>query len=235
MPLPDGTNDEKEDVSPPLNYTSKEDLKNVVLHGAHASPPCIKIRLLLKYYGVNFTTTTKKAGGSYKKVPVLKINDRQINDSYIIFKNLIPILSGEVFAEEWQNKITYELQPSIEAESFGDTKGDMHKFATKGAGYPGCIVCCIAGSMGPKIARKIREKNPGLPRSVEVGKQFLAAIGDKAFFGGEKPGQVDIAYYGTLLGFVHCGCTASSTHLEDAGLQQWWSQMAQHMPDVMKK
>jgi len=217
-----------------LNFASKEELKNVVLHQMHGSPPCVKIRLFLSYYGVPFTTTTKKAGGSYKKVPVLKINDRQINDSFIIFKNLVPILCAEEFSEEWQNKITYQLQLGIEAETMSD-KGDMNKLATKLFGAPRCIACCLAGPMGKKIANSIRAKNPGLPPSVEVGKQFHAAMADKKFFAGEQPGQVDLAYYGTLLAFEFCGTNSFKNHVEDAGLKDWWSRMASVMPDAMKK
>lgn len=235
MPFPDGTNDEKEDISPPLECKTKDDIRSVVLHGNHASPPCIKIKLYLIHYGVPFELSTKKAGGDYKKVPVLKINDRQVNDSFIILKNLVPILCDEEFAEEWQRKITFELQNSIEAESFGDTPGDMKRYATKLAGIPGCIACCIAGPFGRKIAKKIRANNPNLRPSVEVGKEFVAAMESKQFFGGDKPGQIDMAYYGTLLGFKTAGCQAVENHLQDAGLSEWYGRMASAMPDAMAK
>ena len=118
MPLSDGTNGEKEDVSPPLNWKVADDIKDVVLHQMHPSPPCVKIRCLLLYYKIPFETTKSKPEGVYKKVPVMKVSEggsrRQINDSYIIFKNLVPVLCQQPFDEDWQNRITYHLQPSIE-------------------------------------------------------------------------------------------------------------------------
>lgn len=234
MPLPDGTNDEKEDVSPPLECKTKDDIKSIVVHGSHASPPCIKIKLYLIHYGVPFEFSTKKAGGDYKKVPVLKINDRQVNDSYIILKNLVPLLCGEEFAEDWQRKITFELQPSIEVEVLGEAP-ETKKFLTKLAGVPGCVACCIAGPVGRKIVKKIRAAYPDIRPSVEVGKEFVSAMDGKPFFGGDQPGQIDMAYYGTLLPFKFSGCQAAENHLQDAGLKEWYGRMASAMPDAMAK
>ena len=41
-----------------------------------------------------------KKGSKYKKVPVLMLNDRQINDSFIMIKNLSPILYGKSLTDE---------------------------------------------------------------------------------------------------------------------------------------
>jgi len=235
MPLPDGTNAEKEDVSPPLGWKTKDDIKDAVLHEMHCSPPCTKIRLFLLHFQVPFKVSTKKAGGSYKKVPILKAGDRQINDSYIIFKNLVPVLCGEAFNDEWQNKITYELQPSIEVEMMSH-KPDVQKFMTKGVGLPGCVACCLAGSQGRKFAKGIKEGNPDAPgQSTQVAKEFVTAMGDKQFFAGDQPGQVDIAYYGTLVAFNSFGCAAAQNHIESGGLSQWWNRMSAIMPDAMDK
>lgn len=233
--MPDGTNDEKEDVSPPLDWKTKDDIKEVVLHEMHPSPPCCKIRLLLLFYQVPFKVTTKKAGGSYKKVPIMKASGRQINDSFVIFKNLVPVLCGEVFDAEWQNKIDYELQPSIEIEMMSYSS-DVQKFMSKGLGLPGCVACCIAGHMGRKFAKGIKNKNPDAPaESIQVAKQFVAAMGAKQFFAGDQPGQVDIAYYGTLLSFHSLGCSAALKHIQGGGLAEWWARMAAVMPNAMDK
>ena len=223
MPLADGTNDEKEDVTPPLAWQSKDDMKDAVLHQMHGSPPCVKIRMLLEYCKVPFTIANgKKKGSAYQKVPVMIASGRQINDSYIIYKNLVPVLCGQPFHEEWQDKITYQLQPSIEAEAFVDHKGDFYKMGTKAFGMPGCIACCIAGPMGRKMGNGIRAKDPKLPPSAEVGKAFAAKMGADNFFGGEQPGQVDIGYYGTLVVFKWCDCTSVEAHLDATGLGSVW-------------
>lgn len=235
MPLPDGTNAEREDVQPPLNWQTRDDIKDLVLHQQQGSPPCAKIRLLLEYYKIPYKTINgKKKDSSYKKIPVLLASGRQVNDSYVIYKNLVPALCGEAFDEEWQEKITYKLQPGIEVEVLGN-KSDAATVMNKLFGLPKCVACCAAGPLGRKIAGGIRTGYPDLRPSAEVGKEFAAKIGTNKFFGGEQPGQVDLAYYGTLCGFHWAGSTMTANHLQDAGLSDWWSRMKEVVPDVMVK
>ena len=54
----------------------------------------------------------KKPNSEYKKVPVLDLNGVQINDSYIIVKNLAPILYGKALTEEevkFEEAMTYGM------------------------------------------------------------------------------------------------------------------------------
>jgi len=229
MPLPDGTNDEKEDVQPPLEWKSKDDIKDVTIHQMKVSPPCVKIRTYLRYYDVPLKEVNKKKkGSSYQKVPVLIASGRQINDSAIIVKNLVPVLTGQPFDEKWEMEITFGLQPSIEAECFED-KASASAFL-KFAGVPGCLACCLAGPVLGKIPKKIREKTPDLKPSVEIGVAFRTEIGEKKFMGGDQPSQADISYYGTLLAFMHAKCPKAQDHLKESGLQEWWDRMAAIMP-----
>ena len=88
-------NKEKEDLAEPLPDWTKEDLKEVSLHGGNLSPPCAKIVSILHHHNIQFKLVKgapKKS--TYKKVPVIILNDRQINDSFIIIKNLAKIVDG---------------------------------------------------------------------------------------------------------------------------------------------
>jgi len=197
------------------------------------SPPCVKVRMLLTYHLVPFTTVKgKKKGSAYQKVPVMLASGRQINDSYIIFKNLVPLLCDAPFDEAWQNRITYQLQPSIEAEMMS-CSSDMRMMATKAFGMPGCVAFCAAPFLGPRMAKKIRKKHPDLPPSAEIGQEFSKIMGSNKFFDGNSPGQVDIAYYGTLYAFKWAGCKTAYAHLADSGLNEWWDRMEAVMPKVM--
>jgi len=232
MPFPDGTNDEKEEVNPPLEWKSKDDLTNVTLHQMKVSPPCVKIRTYLKYFDVPFKEVNKKRKGSaYQKVPHLVVGERQINDSYIIIKNLVPVLTGQPFDENWEKIITFELQLSMEAECFAD-KQSATQFL-KMAGVPGCVACCIAGKVLGGIPKKIREKNPDLRPSAQIGAQFAGEMGSNQFVGGDKPSQADISYYGTVVAFMKAGCPKAREHLKDSGLNEWWGRMEAIMPNVL--
>jgi len=114
MPLNDDTNAEREDLFLPLpSDWTKDSLKNVKLYGLQGSPPSAKIRALLKLAGVEYERCPGKVKGSeYQKIPVLFVNGRQINDSFVIVKTLAPILFGEALTEkdlELEEMLTYGL------------------------------------------------------------------------------------------------------------------------------
>ncbi len=51
--------------------------------------------MVLKYYNVKVNIIDGKMPNSdYKKIPVIVIHDKQINDSFIIIKSLARILNG---------------------------------------------------------------------------------------------------------------------------------------------
>jgi len=222
---------------PELGWKSKDDIKDAVLYQSAASPPCVKIRLFLQYHGVPFVVKKGSAGkpikkgASYTKIPVFTASGRTVNDSYVIVKQLVQAVGDELFNEEWENKIAYNLQPAIELEAFRN-KNDLIKYANKHIGLPKCIACCVAGHYSNKFKNSFQKKYPDLKPSENVGKEFREAVADKKFFGGEKPGAVDISYYGTLVAFVHAGCEAAAGHLETTGLQDWWGRMEAAMPKV---
>ena len=62
---------EKEDLAEPLPEWTKEDLKDVVMHGdPSGSPPCLKIVSILKHNDVKFKVIKgAKKDSKYKKVP----------------------------------------------------------------------------------------------------------------------------------------------------------------------
>ena len=88
-------NKEKEDLVEPLPYWNKNDLKEVVLYGDVSSPPCTKIMSILTYHKIQYKLIKSlKKDSEYQKVPILIINGRQINDSFIIVRNLAKIIDG---------------------------------------------------------------------------------------------------------------------------------------------
>ena len=62
-------------MAEPLPEWTKEDLKDVVMHGSDGSPPCLKIVSILKHNDVKYKVIKgAKKGSKYKKVPVLILN-----------------------------------------------------------------------------------------------------------------------------------------------------------------
>eukprot|EP00854_Cymbomonas_tetramitiformis_P005034 gene5034-6135_t len=152
-----GSNKEKEDLKEPLTITSKDQITKVVLHQSHVSPPCCKIRAILKRYDVPFEIVEgKKPDSDYKKIPVLMVNERQINDSFIMVKSLAPILDGQALSPE-----LLELE---ELNTFGLMIALELEIAESGSELRKC---------SPLVGGK---KNPGLKTVKEYGVKFAEKL-----------------------------------------------------------
>lgn len=116
----DGTNYEGVDPSPSLNWKSVEDLKTVVVHGPKFSHGTSKIRCFLMHSGIPFQHATNpkedpqgcKLKYFYRKVPIVDVDGRQVNDSGVIMKYLAPAV-GMTFHPEWEERIVYELDTAL--------------------------------------------------------------------------------------------------------------------------
>mmetsp|Transcript_87166 Transcript_87166/g.202915 ORF Transcript_87166/g.202915 Transcript_87166/m.202915 type:complete len:262 (-) Transcript_87166:368-1153(-) len=241
--FPDGTNPENVDPVPPLNWSSKEDLKDVVVHGLRASPAVDRLLCFLRFYNVPYTFKPgkgKKGDKYYKKMPVIDVAGRQVNDTFIILKNMVPALSGAFFHMEWESRITFEYQSSClvwptDAEAVKNFKG-------KGADLPlpGCLVGCILPRLrsGGLKALRARSEDPNDPIKIidltEFTKEFAAAMEGKQYFHGDEPGPVDVSFYGVNSRFVCFGVDTVVNALEAASLIPWFKRMEERIPLVGK-
>eukprot|EP00931_Biecheleriopsis_adriatica_P077030 TRINITY_DN50674_c0_g1_i1.p1 TRINITY_DN50674_c0_g1~~TRINITY_DN50674_c0_g1_i1.p1 ORF type:complete len:347 (-),score=55.64 TRINITY_DN50674_c0_g1_i1:167-1207(-) len=224
--LPDGTNDEGEDLPEPLGM-KLVDVSDVVVYGNEFSPPAQKIMTMLNFYGVSFKLVKGRHPTSdYKKIPVLELNGRQVNDSHIIVKNLAEVLTGDPLTPlqlQWERKITFEFQPSIEVELFSN--GD--DFA-KLAGFDDWrkpLVGLAGPVLGLLIGNVFRSRYGDFPVPSTWGKRFLEACAGQPFFHGEKPGMVDLSLYGTYANIASKDCQCTRSFLEESGLQSWHLRM----------
>ena len=103
---------------------TKADLKDVVLYNTQLSPPCTKIRTIFQYHNVKFSKIDgAKKDSDYKKIPVLMLNGVQINDSFIMVKNLSPILYGKPLTEDeikFEEEMTFGLMVALESQLAAD-------------------------------------------------------------------------------------------------------------------
>jgi hypothetical protein len=150
----------------------------------------------------------KTKGEECTKVPSIAVNGRQVNDSYIIVKHLVPVLYDEPFNDEWEQKITFGLQLAMEVESF-DNKRDWGALLST-TRFPSCMAyCCCCFLPLPKMAQRIRKnraKKDGkygpLRPAVEYCRDLKLAIGTSRFLGGEAPEQLTchfMARFGPLV------------------------------------
>lgn len=239
--LPDGSNPEGVDPVPPLGWYSKSDLKDVILHGALTSPPTCKIKAYLKYGGISyeFKNTMAKAGSQhYKMFPVLDVAGRQVNDSYIIVKNLSQLLTGG-YDNSWEKKITFQFQLSLEKAVLASPDANAFVKSFLPPLVSSTCGCCIAPILLTMVTG-IVDKKIAKPEAKEVditefAKSFAALMRGTFinwdFVGGPvSPGQVDISFYGTIAPFYATKCGTVTKMLKDAGLEPWFQRMNKLIP-----
>lgn len=234
--LPDGSNPEGVDPDPPLNWTKDTFSNNtkVKLYGMGGSPPTCKIITYLKYFKIEYEHVKKvKKGSSYKKMPIMDVGERQVNDSGVIVKFLVPALVGsEGFNQEWENLITFTVNPSVEYEVVS-TRRDFSAWASGAGGFG--MPWILAYSLGSVIGGAIKKGLKANPlNKIEDPKnalnKFMAEVGSNKFFGGAAPSQVDLSMYGLLSSFIVQQVPSMLALLDACRMWPWVINMDSHVP-----
>lgn len=231
--LPDGSNRTYHEPQPPIRWRKKGDLRNVIVYGLAISPQVMKIICYLVYYDIPYTWHQQphKNGSDYKNTPVLDASGRQVNGGCMIMKSIIPPLVGN-FNTEWEQRIIFEFEISFETEMMENDYGQLASLVAP--------LSCMARYLGRKL-QKIRKADSEHKQKVIRGcriiscadflDSFIAKVGSKKFFSGERPGQVDISLYGTMCPMYYLGApTAMKLINRDKKLLRWWERMKTEIP-----
>jgi hypothetical protein len=186
----------------PLPSWSIRDLTEVKLYNTPISPPSSKLRTILAYYKIKFENIHgPKPGSEYKKVPILELNGRQINDSFICVKNLAKIVDGKELSDRLlavEEMATFGLMIEMEHA----VARSCHDLCTCGCLLGGCqgallsmFACCLCCAVDIKKGRELKT-------TAEYSKLMKEALGSAKFFHGKVPGIVDISVYGLLKPFA---------------------------------
>ncbi|WP_370239535.1 hypothetical protein [Neptunomonas phycophila] len=237
--LPDGTNPEGVDPFPPLNLQTREELTDIVVHGPAFSHATTKLRAFLVYADLPFTHMQHlkakpqgiRPGTDYRKVPNIDVAGRQVNDSGIILKHLLPAIGLE-FNHEWEERIVNELDTTFKLHC---TSEDWARLAVATMGAPRFMKWLI----GPMLKRleckqaRYNIKMTGLGHregdEVKFAIDFKHSMSGK-FHNGDTPGHVDISFYGFLAGYLHGECAIAETMINKAGLHSWAAKMKRIIP-----
>lgn len=149
-------NGEGEDIDPPLpaewtlDYLKTE--AKIKIYGGLMAPSNMRIRFVLKFYEIPFTSVEQAyhkvvdKDYAYKKVPIAKIGDRLVNDGYIILRSLAPILTGRELTETevaMDRQLTYGLQyPLLAAAVKAGGMNAMMTFNSPNKSPNCCKRCC---------------------------------------------------------------------------------------------
>jgi hypothetical protein len=232
--LLDGSNPEYVDPVPPLEWKSKDDISNAVLYGPPFSAPVTKLAAVLIYYRVPYKRIKKgKPGSPYMKVPVMDAGGRQVNDTTVILKNLLPALGVE-FDQPWDYKLATVWDATFRKNV---SQADCAKFAARFL-----VPCqCLSSFFARKIVQTFRHQyalnskaNPDYQSHpsdglVEPCKEFKAEF-KGMYHGGEMPDCADVLVYGFLAPNVYAGTDISISAINKSGLREWNTNMQKLIP-----
>jgi len=227
-----------------------QDIKKLVLYQYEVCPFCNKVRAVLDFYKIPYQVVevnpifkTELGFSSYKKVPIVMIDDKiQLNDSSMIINELQPIINskkkeiaqGENQEEaKWRNwsddRLVHLLPPNIyrspsealEAFDYITTMGNFNFVSRYFAKYTGALAMFL-------VAKSLKKKHNIVDERKELkeaGAEWIAAIGDsRPFLGGPTPNLADLSVYGVLHSIE--GLQASQELFKDVpNLSRWYSRV----------
>ena len=229
---------EKQEVTLPDSIKTKDDIKLVEYWGVSMSPPSSKIRTILKYHNIPYTKTEgKKKGDPYQKMPVLRVNGTQINDSFIMVKALAPVLHGAPLTEEevkFEEAMCYGLMLVLELHQFREAKNMTAQLRKQ---VPGCVACCLHICTCSVICmrKNLYNKTKRLYKTEESDMQkYIGMIEERlnkhTYLQGEEIGMLDVSLYGTTSSFARDPMMpAFQTEFLDKSqvIAKWWMKMNQ--------
>jgi len=237
--LADGSNPEGVDPSPDLDWHTQANLVDVVVHGPAFSHATNKLRTFLTYAQIAYRHEQHlkdkpqglKPGTGYTKVPVIDVAGRQVNDSGIILKHLLPVL-GLDYDKVWEERIVFELDTTFKLHC---TSQDWALLAVATVGAPSFLKWVV----GPVLKRMERKqahhniKTAGLGHregdEIAIARAFKSSMVGK-FHHGDRPGHVDLSFYGFLAGYLYADCPIATNMIRIAGLDAWVAQMKMAVP-----
>lgn len=239
MPIADWLNLELEDVEPPLPEDwTKESLTRVTLYQEKVSPLCAKIRAHLRYCGLGFDTVTgNKPDSAYKKVPVIVVNERQLNGSAVIVKCLAPVLYGEPLSPEeelWETELAYGLTNSVLRKILLNTDNlqTFVEYTHQPNGFIRCTLPCIAPLITFGALWYFSYNFCDVLEPEVYCEKFALSLGTKPYFHGKNPGPVDISFYGTIATFERAGISFIRPTLQKANLSSYFDRVREHVPEI---
>lgn len=216
---------------------------DVTLYQFDQSPPCWKVRALLHYYCIPYKSVTAYPGAkvegldnTYQKIPKLVINGTQINDSAVVYRALVPLLTGapltadQVELEKRNNirGLLGALEKETASSFFGlrNAVRELTKDANSWAyALLKPVVPYAVGLIFPLALVAFRRLPHGKDgTSLEHGKVYQQALGDAKFFHGEELGPLDLSLYGTFACFEGAFASPAATAvLDECGLREWYA------------
>ncbi|XP_030453666.1 uncharacterized protein LOC115675205 [Syzygium oleosum] len=222
---------------------------DVVLYQYEACPFCNKVKAFLDYYKIPYKVVevnpiSKKEikWSDYKKVPVLMVDGRQMNDSSAIIDQLFEkIHPGELAEDEeerkWHgwvdNHLVHVLSPNIyrtpsealESFDYITTHGNFSFMERLVAKYSGAAAMYLV-SKKLKKRHNITDERAALYEAAET---WVDALKGRPYCGGVKPNLADLAVFGVLRPIRHL--QSGKDMVDHTRIGEWYDRMQRAVGD----
>ena len=191
---------------------------------------------IFKHHDIKYKLISgPKKDSDYKKIPVLMLNGHQVNDSFIMVKNLAKIIEGRELTEEevtFEEEMTFGFMIIIEVNTIGNSKGIREVIMKQPSCVPKCMcclccyLCCCANSIGNSIMKKNNMTKTDLDHSKYVT-MIEERLGDNDYLTGSEIAIQDLSLYGMLYPFAS-GNTVTylqSVFLSSQKFYDWYKRM----------
>ncbi|TDH68092.1 hypothetical protein CCR75_004361 [Bremia lactucae] len=225
-------------------------LPTVILYQYEPCPYCCKVKAVLDYFKIPYevvevnplTKNEIKAFTDYRKVPVVRINDKVIVDSSTIIlrlqnlvnksKNTEQSLTTRQEEDHWRQWVDQKLivltppniyrtiPEALQAFDYCLSEGNFTPMERRLSKYVGAfIMYCIAKRSKQKY--DITDERQALYSALNT---WLEAIGDERdFLGGHEPNLADLSVFGVLRA-MH-GLDTYADILRDTNIEPWVTRM----------
>ncbi len=210
----------------------------ITLYGPYFSHALTKIRCILTYTNTPFIHQPSQTSNglftrnsSWWEQPIVAMAGQTTDQlDYVISKLLLTLDLPE--NREWEHRVARELDMALRIHC---SAIDWYRLARKTfvIRSPIGLAECIFFRRRQVHGTKRRAERMGLSASntnlAYIARKFKLAM-TGVFFHGDRPGHVDLSFYGTIAGFLYANCDIGRFILGSAALDQWYSSMRAELP-----
>ncbi|PKI45640.1 prostaglandin E synthase 2-like [Punica granatum] len=222
---------------------------DVVLYQYEACPFCNKVKAFLDYYKIPYKVVevnpiSKKEikWSDYKKVPILKVDGKQMVDSSAIIDELFQKMHPDNFAEDeeenkWRgwvdNHLVHVLSPNIyrtpsealESFDYITNHGNFSFTERLIAKYTGALAMYMVSKKLKKRHNIIDERGS----LYEAAETWVNALKNRPYCGGVKPNLADLAVFGVLRPIRNL--KSGKDMVENTRIGEWYGRMERAVGD----
>lgn len=244
-----------------LSNVNNKALPNVTLYKYKICPYCNEVKSLLDYMGLPYkqvevdplSKAELKFSTTYRKVPIMMMDNKQVNDSKVIMDTLIQRLTddglisaeslkqltsgsrGNKVVEEWvdwaSKKLAVLMYPNLCASVSSAWKAFDYVHQVEGWGAAKRTLIQVVGTLAMRAGSSRLKKKYAIEDERQALLSTLASwskqLGGDVFHGGSSPDLADVCVFGVIDAVK--GMPLHVDVLNNTAIGPWYQAMQKHL------